>query len=44
MSNGKGDKDTRNPDYDKRRDAWDRIFGSKDKPKEKEVDKPKVDS
>ena len=33
MSNtaGKGPKDNRNPDYQKRRDTWDRVFGKKKK-------------
>lgn len=31
--NGKGDKDTRTPNYEKRREAWDRIFGKKDEGK-----------
>lgn len=36
---GKGSKDTRTPDYEKRREGWDRIFG---KPKEEEL--PESDS
>lgn len=38
---GKGDKDSRSPDHDKRREAWDRIFGKpkeEAKPKEKKND------
>lgn len=29
---GKGSKDNRTPDYEKRAESWDRIFGKKDKP------------
>jgi len=41
MSAGKGDKDSRTPDLDKRREGWDRIFGTKEKPKEKNIVKDK---
>lgn len=37
MITGKGDKDSRSPDFEKRTEAWDRIFGKNkpQKPKDK---------
>ena len=48
MENGKGDKDTRTPNFKLRRENYDRIFGKKDQPtpetKEPEIKDEKAES